>query len=64
MTKYQESFRNELARYYDCITSYEEWMLDPAIMDLTGYFIDGINGELMVETCVLFLKRGFLCKAP
>lgn len=47
--KYQESFGDELARYYDCITAYEEWLLDPAIMDLTGYFVGGINEELMVK---------------
>jgi len=47
--KYQASFRDVLARYYDCITGYEEWLLDPAIMDLTGYFVGGINEELMVK---------------
>jgi dextranase len=47
--KYQESFRDELARYYDCITAYEEWLLDPSVVDLTGYFVGGINEELMVK---------------
>lgn len=47
--KYQASFRDVLARYYDCITAYEEWLLDPSAMDLTGYFVGGINEELMVK---------------
>jgi len=47
--KYRASFGDVLARYYDCITAYEEWLLDPKLMDLTGSFVGGINEELMVK---------------